>query len=138
LALARAKPGDAVSSEKHDRAYFQSRLREELDRARRYDRTFSLLVFEAVPATDGIPIGKKVEFALDAVASQLRASDVVARVFDDTIVALLVETDDTGAHDALFRIRNRLVARAGRWQVTMYFFPRDRAEIENSVLLTAA
>jgi len=127
-----------VPSEKHDRTYFQSRLREEVDRARRYEREFSLLIFEAVPAMDGIPIRKKLEFALDAVASQLRASDVVARVFDDTIAALLVEADDQGAHDALFRIRNKLTAQAGRWQVTTYCFPRDRADIENSAVLRAA
>jgi hypothetical protein len=127
-----------VPAEKHDRLYFQSRLREEMDRARRYDRAFSLLVFEAVPSNDGIPIRRKVEAAFDAVATQIRASDVVARMFEDTVAALLVETDERGAHDALFRIRNRLVAQAGRWQVTMYYFPRDRAEIENSPLLSAA
>ena len=127
-----------MPSEKHDRVYLQSRLREELDRARRYDRVFSLLIFEAVPSTDGIPIRKKVEFAITAVATQLRASDVVATVFEDAIAALLVETDETGAHDALFRIRNRLAAQAGRWQVTTLCFPRDRAEIENAPLLNAA
>jgi GGDEF domain-containing protein len=127
-----------VSSEKHDRAYFQSRLREELDRARRYKRLFTLLVFEAVPATDGIPLNHKVDMALDAVASQTRASDVVARVFDDTVVAMLVETDAEGAQDALFRIRNRLVRAAGRWQVTTYHFPNDLAAIEQSTFLTAA
>jgi hypothetical protein len=127
-----------VPSEKHDRAYFQSRLREELERARRYARLFALLVFEAVPATDGIPLSHKMDLALDAVASQIRASDVVARVFDDTIVAILVETDADGAQDALFRIRNRLVRAAGRWPVTTYHFPRDSAAIEDSPVLTAA
>jgi GGDEF domain-containing protein len=127
-----------MASEKHDRVYFQSRLREEMDRARRYNREFSLLLFEAVPATDGIPVGKKVEIALDAIAPHLRTSDVVARVFEDTVAALLVETNLDGAHDALFRIRNRLASRAGRWQVTTYCFPRDRTDIENSSVLTAA
>jgi len=127
-----------VSSEKHDRVYFQSRLREELDRARRYDRIFALLIFEEVPGTDGIPLQRKAEFALEAIASQTRASDVVARVFDDTIVAMLVEADETGAQDALFRIRNRLVRQAGRWHVTILHFPRDRASIENHALIRAA
>ena len=127
-----------MPSEKHDRTYFQSRLREEMDRARRYSREFSLLLFEAVPATDGIPVGRKVEFALDSIAPHLRASDVVARVFEDTVAALLVETNEQGAHDALFRIRNQLASRAGRWQVSAYYFPRDRADIESSSLLTAA
>ncbi|MEX2227288.1 MAG: hypothetical protein WEB52_12655 [Dehalococcoidia bacterium] len=127
-----------MPSEKHDRAYFQSRLREELERARRYERAFSMLVFEAVPATDGIPMRKKLEFALDTIALQLRASDVVARIFEDTVAALLVETDEQGAHDALFRIRNRLTVEAGRWQVATFCFPRDRADIENSSLLAAA
>lgn len=127
-----------MASEKHDRSYFQSRLREELERARRYDRQFSLLIVESVRATDGIPLRKKLEFALDAVASQVRASDVVGRMFEDTIAVLLVETDEHGAHDALFRIRNKLATQAGRWQVTTLCFPRDRADIENSALLSAA
>jgi hypothetical protein len=127
-----------MASETHDRTYLQSRLREELDRARRYERGFSLLIFEAVPATDGIPIGRKVDHALEAISPQLRTSDVLCRVFDDTLVALLVETDEHGAHDALFRIRNRLVTQAGRWRMTIYCFPRDRAEIENSPFLSAA
>jgi hypothetical protein len=79
-----------------------------------------------------------VEFALDAIAPHLRTSDVVARVFEDTVAALLVETNEQGAHDALFRIRNRLASSAGRWHVTAYYYPRDRADIENSALLTAA
>jgi len=127
-----------MTTEKHDRAYLQSRLREEMDRAQRYAREFSLLILEAVPASDGISIRQKMQYAIDAIAPQLRGSDVVARLFDDTIVVLLVETNEQGAHDALFRIRNRLVAQAGRWQVTIYNFPRDREQIEASQLLTAA
>lgn len=127
-----------MASATHDRGYFQSRLREELDRARRYQRVFAVIVFEALPANDGMPIGRKVERAVDLIALQLRTSDVVSRVFEDTIAALLVETNESGAHDALFRIRNRLASQSGRWQVTAYNYPQHRDEIENSTLLTAA
>lgn len=122
----------------HDRAYLQARLREELERARRHGSPFALLVFEAVPSNDGIPLGKRVRAALEAVAPQLRGSDVVARVFEDTIAALLVETDERGAADALLRLRSRVMVHAGRWHATLLTYPRQGADIEQSALLNVA
>jgi len=125
-------------TETHDRAYIQSRLREEIARARRYDRRFALLLFEAVPSTDGIPIRRKVDYALEAIRATIRPSDVVARVFEDTVLVLLVETDARGARDALMRIRNRVARQAGNWQVTTFLFPEHAENIEGLPALSAA
>jgi hypothetical protein len=107
-------------------------------RARRYDRQFALLLFEALPSSDGISIRRKVEYALEAIAATIRPSDVVARVFEDTIMVLLVETDGRGARDALIRIRNRVARQAGNWQVTTYTFPEHEQAIESLPTLAAA
>jgi len=127
-----------VSPDAHDRVYMQSRLREELARARRYQRQFGLLLFEALPSSDGISIRRKVEYALEAITATVRPSDVVARVFEDTIMVLLVETDARGARDALIRIRSRVARQAGNWQVTTYTFPEHERAIEALPTLAAA
>lgn len=125
-------------TESHDRAYMQSRLREELARAQRYERRFALLLFEAIPSSDGMPIRKKMEIALDAIRATIRPSDVVARCFDDTVLVLLVEADARSAHDALLRIRNRVARQAGNWQVTTLTFPEHAEEIAALPVLAAA
>lgn len=128
-----------MTTEGHDRPYLQSRIREEIDRARRYGHPFSLLILEAHPAADGLPIRKKVDLAIERVCAGLRPSDIVARAFDDTVVILLVETDATGARDALFRLRNRLFnAGKASWSVASFTFPRDEEAIEALPVFTAA
>ncbi len=122
----------------HDRPYIQSRIREEIARGKRHGHPFTLLVFEEVPAPDGIAPHKKMEYGLQALRGAARFEDVVARAFEDTIVVLLVETDTQGAKDALLRMRNHLARGAGAWQVTMYQYPQQEAAIEALVLLTAA
>lgn len=122
----------------HDRAYMQTHLREEIARARRYGHQFGLLIFEAIPSSDGIPLHGKIAAGLEALQSAARACDVAARVYDDAIALLLVETDAHGARDALFRMRNMLARTAGAWRVTLYHFPEHSRSIEALPLLTAA
>jgi GGDEF domain-containing protein len=122
----------------HDRPYIQARIREEIARGKRHGRPFALLVFEQVPASDGIPTQKKMKYGLEALRGVARIEDVVAQAFDDTIVVLLVETNARGAKDALLRMRNRLARGAGWWQVTTYQYPLHEAAIEALTLLTAA
>lgn len=121
-----------------DRVHLGIRVHEELDRARRYGRTFSLLIFEEVPASDGLPIHTKMARALEAMFAVVRISDLVAEPYDDTLVVVLVETDRRGAHDALFRIRERIANRAGTWRVTTLTYPEDSAAIEGAEFLAAA
>ena len=124
--------------EARDRRYLQARLLEETERARRYGREFSLIVLEAVPASDGLPVRRKVRLALDAIAPQLRTSDVLAQVFEDTVGVLLVETDERGAADAMLRIRNRIVAPMGKWHVSLLSYPASAEAIERHPLLNVA
>jgi hypothetical protein len=81
---------------------------------------------------------KKVEYALAAITATVRPSDVVARVFEDAVMVLLVETDARGARDALIRIRSRVARQAGNWQVTTYTYPEHEQEIEALPVLAAA
>jgi thiamine pyrophosphate-dependent acetolactate synthase large subunit-like protein len=114
----------------------QSRLREEIARARRYNTPFTLVQFEA-GHSDGVPMHQKMKYALGVVAASVRTSDVVALAFEDTIVALLVHTDAASAKDALQRIRSR-VAQIGTWRLSVYVFPDDAELIEALPVLTAA
>jgi hypothetical protein len=123
----------------HDRRYLQDRVTEEIDRHRRYEHQFSLLIFEARPVSDGVPVRLKIQAALEMLHAQLRPSDVAVQVFEDVIAALLVETTRTGANDALQRLRGRLDPLAGAmWQIDIYTYPQDQAEIRHLSMLTAA
>jgi GGDEF domain-containing protein len=128
-----------MSTIDHDRRYLQDRLREEIDRHARYGHPFAVVVLEALPAADGIPVRQRVDAAIEALRSQLRPSDVIARAFEDVIALLLVETDAAGAHDALLRLRGRL-ARIGpaAWRITSYNYPKDATRIAALPLATAA
>ena len=87
-----------------------------------------MITFEAVPGADGVPLAQRLRHALETIASHVRPSDVVARLHDDTVALLLVETDGPGAHDALFRVRATL-AGSGRWEIVSYAYPADAETI---------
>ncbi len=127
-----------LNSENHGRSYLQDRVREEIDRFRRHGHQFSLLVFEARPSSDGIPVRRKVEAAIDALATQLRPSDVVARAFDDVIAVLLVETTAVGTKDALVRLRGRMAPIGGTWHIDTYTYPDHESTMRHLAMLTAA
>jgi hypothetical protein len=123
----------------HDRGYMQSRLREEMARHARHGHPFAIVLFEARPG-DRLQIRRRIDWWAETICARLRPSDVIARAFDDTIVALLVETDAMGAHDVVFRLRNVLAssgAGAG-WTLESYIFPQDEQVIRALPLLTAA
>ncbi len=126
------------TSEIHDRPYMQSRIREEIARAKRHDRTFGLAVFEVLPSSDGIPIRKKMEIGIAILCQSVRSCDTVGKMFDDTLVALLVETDARGMRDAMLRVRSRIAQYGGAWQVTIYHYPEHAESIETLPLLSAA
>lgn len=127
------------SAGRHDRRYLQDRVREEIDRSRRHGHPFSLLIFEAQPVSDGIPIRRKMDAAIEILKAQLRPSDIVARAFDDVIAALLVETDAAGMKDALLRLRGRLSPLGGTtWRIDTYTYPDQEQVILDLELLKAA
>lgn len=118
------------------RAAFQQRLREEIARSDRYGRHFVLLILEAIPASTGMPLPRKLDCGLTVVRNALRTCDVVAAVYEDTIAALMVETDRAGATAAEIRIRHRLSAECPGWRIASYVHPGQ--SIESLPLLAAA
>jgi GGDEF domain-containing protein len=125
------------ASEAIDRSYLRSRLREEIARADRYGSGFVLIVFESVPASDGVSIRRRIAYALERLEQKLRPSDIIGKAFEDCLVVLLVETDAAGAHDVMIRLRAGLVG-SGQWNISSYIYPHDRDAIAGIPLLTAA
>ena len=125
------------ASEAHDRSHLQTRIREEIARAERHDAPFALVVFESLPGSDGLPMRKKLDAALERLERRLRPSDVIGKAFDDTIAALLVQTDAAGLADVMPRLRGALIG-VGAWNVEWYVYPKDRAAIIKAPVLTAA
>lgn len=119
-----------MRSEMHDRTYMRSRLSEEIARSDRHGHPSSLIVFEAVPSSDGLPVQRKLRAAIDAISARVRPSDVLARLHDDTVMLLLTETERQGAQDALIRIGNGVANVAGNWRVTAYCDPQQRRQID--------
>lgn len=118
-------------------AALASRLLAEIDRARRHHRTFAVLTFTAVPS-DGLPLSTKLSLAREALTGASRTSDVVAATARGTVIALLIETDEQGARDALFRMRDRIAREAGSWQVSLLLYPEDAEQIAALAHLAAA
>lgn len=121
----------------HNREYMQSRLREEVARTRRHGGAFALLIFEAVPA-EGLSISRRMRAATRGLTGLMRASDVLAQVFDDTLALLLSDTDSHGAHDALARLRALIIQNTGVWNVSQLAYPQDAAVIAALPFLAAA
>lgn len=122
----------------HDRAYLQARLREEISRAVRHGSQFSLVIFEEAPSGDGLHLRQKMEYGLQVLSSSVREGDVVARVYDDTMAVLLIETTTRDVQDALIRMRGRIARYAGTWHIAVYNYPEHASYIESLPLLTAA
>lgn len=90
------------------------RLRDEFERARRYDATFALVLLDV----DGMRLindrlGRDGGHRLLAdigglIQLELRSPDFVARYGGEEFLLLLPETDVTGARDTVHRIRERL------------------------------
>jgi GGDEF domain-containing protein len=121
-----------------DRLQLRQRLTEELERSRRHNHAFGLLLFEAVTANDGMPLRQKMRAALNAIEAVVRGSDMIARPDQDMLAVVLVETDSNGTRDALFRIRQRIAHRAGTWRVTVMHFPEHAQTIGAMAFLDAA
>jgi len=101
----------------HNRRFFLKRLREEVERATRYQARLSLLLldvdhFKRVNDTYGHLVGDAV---LASLAGTLRATfrrtDVAARYGGEEFCALLPETDRAGAEQVAERLRQVFAAR---------------------------
>ncbi len=90
------------------------RIREEFERARRYDVTFALVLFDVdgmrtINERLGRDGGHRVLADLGKLLQrELRAPDFVARYGGEEFLLLLPETDIDGARRTVFRVRERL------------------------------
>ncbi|MDB5096692.1 MAG: diguanylate cyclase, partial [Cyanobacteria bacterium RYN_339] len=100
----------------YNHAFFQQRLREEADRARRYQGAFSVILvdvdrFKRVNDEHGHQTGDQVlRLVADALRETLRQSDLAARYGGEEFVALLPETDAEGAVRTAERLREAIRA----------------------------
>jgi diguanylate cyclase (GGDEF)-like protein len=91
--------------------YFQEELDRELERSRRYEREFSLIMFDIdhfkkINDTYGHPVGDRVLSAISKTAEKaVRTSDVVARYGGEEFAVILPETDFLSAKTVADRIR---------------------------------
>jgi hypothetical protein len=121
-----------------ERIYFQRRLREEIARCARFHDVFDLMLLQAVPAPGYAPSRRQTQTAARLLERRLRASDVVAAVYEDTIAVMLVGTGAKGLHDADYRVRGALSGIGGSWHLTAWTYPEHASVIEELDLLSAA
>jgi GGDEF domain-containing protein len=86
---------------------FEPRIQEELERARRFNLELGLLVIGAEDAGADRHALALVPL-VEAVRSQLRGSDLVGRLADGSIAALVVHTDERGLGAVAARVERRL------------------------------
>jgi sigma-B regulation protein RsbU (phosphoserine phosphatase) len=98
----------------YNRRHFTERLREELGRARRYGRGFSLLIldidgFKEINDLHGHEVGDEVlRYLAGLLRQSVRLVDTVARIGGDEFVILLPETEQKGAEVVAERILTSL------------------------------
>ncbi|MBU1044652.1 MAG: diguanylate cyclase [Candidatus Omnitrophica bacterium] len=98
----------------YNRRYFQHRLRDEFERARRYDRDFCCLIidvdkFKEVNDTLGHPIGDKaLKSIADILRSNIRTADILCRYGGDEFGLLLPETNFQRAYVTAERVRSKV------------------------------
>jgi diguanylate cyclase (GGDEF)-like protein/PAS domain S-box-containing protein len=94
----------------HNRAYFNQRLDEEIERAKRYDHGFVVMIadidnFKSYNDAQGQAAGDKIlRLAADSIRSQMRRSDIACRYSGDEFAAILMHVDSTRAQIVLGRM----------------------------------
>jgi diguanylate cyclase (GGDEF)-like protein/PAS domain S-box-containing protein len=97
-----------------NRRRFEERLREEVERAHRYERPLSLVLidldhFKTVNDTWGHPAGDRVlRGTAEVLQSVLREMDVAGRLGGEELAILLPETDEAGARSLADRLRREI------------------------------
>jgi len=98
----------------YNRAYFHQRLSEEIERAKRYQHGVAVIIadidnFKSYSDTQGQEASDKVlRLAADALASQMRRSDVACRYSGDEFAAILMHVDSARAQVVLDRMAKSL------------------------------
>jgi diguanylate cyclase (GGDEF)-like protein len=98
----------------HNRRYFNERLIDEVDRAKRYENTLSLLLcdidhFKNVNDTYGHPVGDDVLIWLGNVfQNKLRKTDLVARFGGEEFAVVLLNTEKNKAFEIAENLRSAI------------------------------
>ncbi len=114
-----------------DRDTFLARLSEEIERAERYDHSFTMLLLQAPEEAVGRNrVGTLFRVAM-AARSLVRGCDLVT-VFESPglFAVLLPETGPSGAARVLERFQANIVDESGAWDVRLAVYPHDRENIE--------
>ncbi len=105
----------------HNRRYFEERLAEELDRARRNKTRFSILVvdvndFKSINDTYGHLVGDQaLKWIAELLIRSVRKHDIVCRTGGDEFMLILPYANELGREFVTSRIRERLIhENAGR------------------------
>ncbi len=135
-----------------NRRVFERRIRDELDRARRYDQVVTIVLidvddFKRINDTHGHQAGDRVLKQLAALLKrELRTMDGIARIGGEEFVIILPETGGTGARLFADRVLRRIAQHnfgdaAGEVWVTasagLATFPDDRAADDEALLRLA-
>lgn len=94
-----------------DTSAFESRIQDEIERARRFNLQAGLLVIDTVE-TSRDRHALALQPMIEALRSQLRASDLIGRLRDGNLAALLVQTDSRGVAVVANRVEARLARMA--------------------------
>jgi GGDEF domain-containing protein len=93
----------------NDASAFERRIQEEVERAKRFNLGLGLVLI----GPPSLPLDQSstvVATLVDAVRSELRASDLLGRVRGDRVAVLLVHSGSEGAESVATRLRQRLTA----------------------------
>jgi diguanylate cyclase (GGDEF)-like protein len=95
----------------YNHRFFQEAMDKELDRSKRYQREFSLIIFDIdhfkkVNDTYGHPVGDRVLETIARAAEQsVRGADIIARYGGEEFAIIMPETDFTSATAVAERLR---------------------------------
>jgi diguanylate cyclase (GGDEF)-like protein/PAS domain S-box-containing protein len=98
----------------YNRAYFHQRLAEEMERAKRYDHSLTVIIadienLKSYNEARGQEAGDKVLLLVaDSVRSQMRRSDIACRYSDDEFAAILMHADSARAQIVIERMAKSL------------------------------
>jgi len=129
----------------HDRRYFKVKLHEELQRAKRYHRPFSIIMadldrFKNVNDTYGHSEGDRVLKSVgDILRRQIRNVDIIARYGGDEFVMFVPEKDKRQAMQLAERLRTRVAQEHFSDEMTVSLsmgiasYPLDSIDLEDLV-----